>query len=118
MNRPSPFIVTLDGPAGVGKSTLAKRLAAALGVAYLDTGAMFRTLALHLAKNGYQPGEAAGGACAADDPKLRNLLGGCAFSLRGTGASTELLSLAATEPMCRPSMLARQWLVGFQSSER
>ncbi len=91
MNRPSPFIVTLDGPAGVGKSTLAKRLAAALGVAYLDTGAMFRTLALHLAKNGYQPGEAAGGACAADDPKLRNLLGGCAFSLRGTGASTELL---------------------------
>ena len=42
----APFIVTIDGPAGVGKSTLAKRVAAALGVAYLDTGAMFRTVAL------------------------------------------------------------------------
>ena len=42
----APFIVTMDGPAGVGKSTLAKQVAAALGVAYLDTGAMFRTVAL------------------------------------------------------------------------
>ena len=36
-----PFIVTLDGPAGVGKTTLARSVAAKLGVAYLDTGAMF-----------------------------------------------------------------------------
>lgn len=41
------FIVTIDGPAGVGKSTLAKRLAKHLGIAYLDTGAMYRSLALH-----------------------------------------------------------------------
>lgn len=41
-------VITLDGPAGVGKSTTARRLAAALGVAYLDTGAMYRTLGLRL----------------------------------------------------------------------
>ena len=35
-------IVTLDGPAGVGKTTLAKRVAQELSIAYLDTGAMFR----------------------------------------------------------------------------
>ena len=45
------FIVTLDGPAGVGKSTLARKLAAALAIPYLDTGAMFRLLALELRGN-------------------------------------------------------------------
>ncbi|UIJ37223.1 (d)CMP kinase [Desulfobaculum bizertense] len=43
-----PVIVTLDGPAGVGKTTLAQRVAKELGIAYLDTGAMFRTTALEL----------------------------------------------------------------------
>jgi CMP/dCMP kinase len=39
------MIVTIDGPAGTGKSTAAKRLAAALGFEYLDTGAMYRAVA-------------------------------------------------------------------------
>ena len=46
--RDVPSVITLDGPAGVGKSTTARRLAAALGVPYLDTGAMYRTLGLRL----------------------------------------------------------------------
>ena len=41
-------VVTLDGPAGVGKTTLARRMAESLGLAYLDTGAMFRCMALKL----------------------------------------------------------------------
>lgn len=40
------MIVTIDGPAGAGKSTVAKRLARRLGFAYLDTGAMYRAVAL------------------------------------------------------------------------
>jgi cytidylate kinase len=47
----SPFIVTLDGPAGAGKSTPARKLAAALDIPYLDSGAMFRRLALELRGN-------------------------------------------------------------------
>jgi len=42
------MIVTIDGPSGSGKSTAAKRLAERLGFEFLDTGAMFRTIALAL----------------------------------------------------------------------
>jgi len=41
-------IVTIDGPSGVGKSTLSRQVAAALGYTYLDTGAMYRAVALFL----------------------------------------------------------------------
>lgn len=40
------MIITIDGPAGAGKSTVARGLARRLGVQYLDTGAMYRTVAL------------------------------------------------------------------------
>jgi cytidylate kinase len=40
------LVVAIDGPAGAGKSTIAKLLAKELGVSYLDTGAMYRALAL------------------------------------------------------------------------
>ncbi len=40
------MIITIDGPAGSGKSTAARKLAAKLGIAYLDTGAMYRAIAL------------------------------------------------------------------------
>ena len=40
------LVVALDGPAGAGKSTVSRRLAARLGVPYLDTGAMYRCVAL------------------------------------------------------------------------
>lgn len=39
-------VIAIDGPAGAGKSTLAKRLAARLGFTYIDTGAMYRAVAL------------------------------------------------------------------------
>lgn len=42
---PVPRVVALDGPAGSGKSTIAKALAARLGMEYLDTGAMYRSIA-------------------------------------------------------------------------
>jgi CMP/dCMP kinase len=46
------MIVTIDGPAGVGKSTVTKALAARLGFDYLDTGAMYRAVALAALRRG------------------------------------------------------------------
>jgi CMP/dCMP kinase len=46
------MIVTIDGPAGSGKSTIARRLAAVLKTAYLDTGAMYRAIALQVIRAG------------------------------------------------------------------
>ncbi|WP_375476129.1 (d)CMP kinase [uncultured Jatrophihabitans sp.] len=50
----TPFsgVVALDGPAGTGKSTVARRLASALGVRYLDTGAMYRAATVAVLRDG------------------------------------------------------------------
>lgn len=45
-------IVTIDGPSGVGKSTISRKVAVALGFTYLDTGAMYRGVALFLQRRG------------------------------------------------------------------
>jgi cytidylate kinase len=50
-SRP-PFIVTIDGPAGAGKSTAARGLAIKLGFAFLDTGAIYRAVALTARRRG------------------------------------------------------------------
>lgn len=73
-------VVTLDGPAGVGKTTLARRMAESLGIAYLDTGAMFRCLALKLGA----------GADTWDEERLRTACAAHAFSLEGCGAGTRI----------------------------
>lgn len=46
------MIIAIDGPAGAGKSTIARRLAEELGFQLIDTGAMFRTVAYHAAQAG------------------------------------------------------------------
>ena len=74
-------IITLDGPAGVGKSTLAKRLATILGIPYLDTGAMFRTIALRLGP----------GAEALPEDELRARCNAFRFKLQGGGEHSVLL---------------------------
>jgi cytidylate kinase len=45
------MVIAIDGPAGAGKSTVAKKLADKLGIHYLDTGAMYRAFTLHVLKN-------------------------------------------------------------------
>ncbi|MDR1978717.1 MAG: (d)CMP kinase [Synergistaceae bacterium] len=51
------FVITVDGPAGAGKSSVAKRVAKRLGIRYLDTGAMYRAIAYTLDKKGVAPAE-------------------------------------------------------------
>jgi cytidylate kinase len=46
--------IAIDGPAGAGKSTIAKKVAAELGFIYVDTGAMYRAMALYMIKKRYQ----------------------------------------------------------------
>lgn len=52
--------VAIDGPSGAGKSTLARAAAKELGLLYVDTGAIYRTVALHALRRGVEPKDAAG----------------------------------------------------------
>ena len=49
--------IAIDGPAGAGKSTIAKMVAKELGFIYVDTGAMYRAMALYMINNGIDPTE-------------------------------------------------------------
>ena len=51
------YNIDIDGPAGAGKSTIAKLVAKEKGYIYVDTGAMYRGLAIHFLKKGIQPDE-------------------------------------------------------------
>jgi len=72
-------VIAIDGPGASGKGTLARRLAAHLGYVYLDTGAMYRAVALQVLLAGADPADAQAALAAAqkldagalDDPQLR-----------------------------------------------
>ena len=50
-------VIAIDGPAGSGKSTIGRALAARLGLEYLDTGAMYRSVAFAALRDGVDPGD-------------------------------------------------------------
>lgn len=80
MNNPH-LIITIDGPAGVGKTTVARQVAAALKIAYLDTGAMFRAVGWMLG-----PRETM------EEPdRVTALLDGICFDLEGSGWDSSLI---------------------------
>ncbi|HXG58281.1 MAG TPA: (d)CMP kinase, partial [Thermoanaerobaculia bacterium] len=54
-----PLIVAIDGPAGVGKSTTSRLVARALGIPHIDTGAMYRAIALAALRAGIDTGDQA-----------------------------------------------------------
>jgi len=98
------MIIAVDGPAASGKGTLARRLAEHYGLAYLDTGSLYRAVALAVLKGGKSPEDeaaavqAAGGidrAAIADDEIRRAGLG-------------EAASIVAAFPAVRQQMLGLQ----------
>jgi len=114
-----PLVVAIDGPAGVGKSTVARRLALRLGVPYLDTGAMYRALALHLLERGIDPEDRAAVMAAlpairielrvAGDGRAEVLLDGEPVESRIRSAQVAAAtSRAAVHPEVRQRMVALQ----------
>lgn len=74
-----PLLVVIDGPAGAGKSTAARRVADRLGAFYLDTGAMYRACTLRALRLGVDLGDAAA---------LGEVVDGAALELRPAGAGS------------------------------
>ncbi|MFI5370700.1 MAG: (d)CMP kinase [Candidatus Eisenbacteria bacterium] len=112
------FVVTIDGPAAAGKSTTARAVARALGFLYVDTGALYRAIALKAWREGVSPD---------DDAALERCLAGTRLSLAGTAerpevrlddvevseeirtpAVSELSSRLATRPVVRRRLVAIQ----------
>lgn len=102
------MVIAIDGPAGAGKSTVARALAGALGFTYLDSGAMYRCVALlSLERPGEQPAALAAGA----DIEVgeRVVLDGRDVSARiRTPDVSERASLVAADPAVREALVARQ----------
>jgi cytidylate kinase len=64
-------VIAIDGPAGAGKSTVSRRLAQALGLRYVDTGAMYRVVGVLADERGIDLGDAAALAALCDALELR-----------------------------------------------
>lgn len=83
------FNIAIDGPAGAGKSTIAKLAAERLGFVYVDTGAMYRTMALHFLRMGIRSEDeaAVSGACEGVDVTLSYKDGAQQVFLNGENVS-------------------------------
>ena len=102
------MLVAIDGPAGAGKSTVARALAARLGFAYLDSGAMYRCVGLlSLRAPGVAPDELARGARI--ELGVRVLLDGhdVTDAIRAPEVS-EAASRVAADPGVRAALVAKQ----------
>jgi len=108
------MIITLDGPAGAGKSSVARAVAARTGLPYLDTGAMYRCIALAVLREGTDPGDEPRVATIAETARIEldgqvALLDGEDVSgrIRGPEVSS-VVSVIATHPRVRTAMRSQQ----------
>jgi CMP/dCMP kinase len=98
------MVIAIDGPAGAGKSTVARAVATGLGFTYLDSGAMYRCVALAGLERGLDLGDAE--AMAALAHSLRVGLDGERVELDGRDVGTEIRSPRVSEAASRVSVHA------------
>jgi CMP/dCMP kinase len=116
------LIIAIDGPSGSGKSTLGRMLAHALKLLYIDTGSMYRAVALAVIESKLDPGNEKAVVELAEnldinlegDPhSLKTLIGSRDVSeLIRTESVTEMASVVSTIPGVRRAMVARQRELG------
>jgi CMP/dCMP kinase len=107
-------VIAIDGPAGSGKSTVARGLARQLGLDYLDTGAMYRAITFAALRRGVDPGDAEPTAEIARTVDLQASTEGvwvdgvdATIEIRGPEVS-RAVSLVAANPGVRAEMVRRQ----------
>ncbi|BBZ22897.1 (d)CMP kinase [Mycolicibacter hiberniae] len=124
MSAGSGAVVAIDGPAGTGKSTVARGLAKALGSRYVDTGAMYRVVTLAVLRSGVALDDADGVAAVAQRAEIRvdsqpdgdrAYLGGEDVSreIRGDQV-TRAVSAVAAIPAVRARLVAAQQQLAAQ----
>jgi cytidylate kinase len=116
------MIIAIDGPSGSGKSTLGRMLARALSLLYIDTGSMYRAVALAVIDAQVDPSAADAVASLAheididlqgDPDSLTVLLGGRDITDQiRTEQVTAMASVVSTNPGVRRAMVARQRMMG------
>ena len=106
-------LIAIDGPAGSGKSTVAKRIAARLGLDYLDTGAMYRSVAFAVLRDGVDPHDEAAVAALAARSSIEVAAAvvvdgqDVTETIRGPEVS-RVVSIVAAHPQVRSELVERQ----------
>ncbi len=107
--------IAIDGPAGAGKSTIAKMVSAKLGYIYVDTGALYRTIALYITENNI-PDDKIEASLENADVSLKFIDGAQRVFLGGRDVSelirTPEISMAASRTSAIPAV--RKYLFGTQ----
>jgi cytidylate kinase len=110
-----PRVIAIDGPAGSGKSTVARAVSARTGLPYLDTGAMYRSVAFAALRSGVDPEDVEPVANLAREMKLeqtddgRVLVDGADATIEIRGPEvTRAVSIVAANPNVRSEMRSRQ----------